>query len=109
MVSTDLQGLVTAHDKTDLLRFFVLQETDITRTTLLPLLRLLVKAEELGSNLELDVLVLFVGLDLNLVFKLDHRVKLRVMLSLSTLVHISSPAHHSYVQRPQAPWSRVPT
>lgn len=89
MVSTDLQGLVTTHDETDLLRLLVLQQTNITCTTLLPFLRFLVKAEELGPDLELDILVLFVGLDFNLVFKLDHRVELWVMLSFNTLVRIS--------------------
>lgn len=85
MVRAHLQRLVATHDEAHLLRFFVLQETNVTSATLLPLLRFLIEAEEFGTNLELHILVLFVRLHLNLVLQLDDWVVVRVVLGLSTL------------------------
>lgn len=63
----------------------MLQQTNVASATLLPFLALLVKTEELRTDLELDVLILLVRLHLNLVLQLDHRLKLGVVLSLSAL------------------------
>lgn len=49
MVRTDLERLVAPHNQSDLSALLVLQQSHISRSTLLPLLRLLVKSEELGT------------------------------------------------------------
>lgn len=49
MVGANLQGLVTAHDEANLARVLVLQESDITGSTLLPFLGLSVIAEKLSA------------------------------------------------------------
>jgi len=54
VVGADLQGLVTTHQETDLLGLLVLHETDITGTTLLPLVGLLDETEELGAPIGLS-------------------------------------------------------
>lgn len=48
MVSTDLEGLVSSHDETDLARLR-LEDLDLAGTSLLPLRSTLVESEELGS------------------------------------------------------------
>lgn len=70
MVGADLQGLVPAHDQTGLQVLLVLQQTDITGTTLLPLLALGVELEKLGAHLEHLLLNLFAGLDLHHILQL---------------------------------------
>lgn len=49
VVRAHLERLVAAHHETDLAHLLVLQEAHITRATLLPLLRLLVEAEQLRA------------------------------------------------------------
>jgi hypothetical protein len=71
VVGADLEGLVSAHDEAGLLVFLVLQETDITGTTLLPLLALTVELEKLGTHLEHLLLELLVGLGLDLLSQAD--------------------------------------
>lgn len=66
MVGADLQSLIPTHDQTGLLVLLVLQQTHITGTTLLPLLALTVKLEQLGAHLEHLLLKLLVGLGLHL-------------------------------------------
>ena len=66
VVGADLEGLVAAHHETGLLVLLVLEQADVTGTTLLPLLRLAVELEELGAHLEGLLLKLLVGLGLNL-------------------------------------------
>lgn len=66
MVGADLEGLIAAHDEAGLLVLLVLQQADVTGTTLLPLLRLAVELKELGAHLEGLLLKLLVGLGLNL-------------------------------------------
>ena len=65
VVSADLEGLVAAHDQASLQVLLVLQQTDITSTTLLPLLALGVELEELGAHLEDLLLNLLAGLHLH--------------------------------------------
>lgn len=65
VVGADLEGLVAAHDQAGLQVLLVLQQTDITSTTLLPLLALGVELEELGAHLEHLLLNLLAGLDLH--------------------------------------------
>lgn len=49
VVGADLQGLITTHEKTDLLGVLVLHEADVTGTALLPLVGLLDETEKLGA------------------------------------------------------------
>lgn len=70
VVGADLEGLVPTHDQTSLPVLLVLQQTNITGTTLLPLLALGVELEELGAHLENLLLQLLVGLDLNHILQL---------------------------------------
>lgn len=97
MVGANLERLVTAHDKAHLLVLLVLEQAHITRATLFPFFRILVKTEELGAadcqqilasdvHLKLHVLVFLVCLHFNLVLELDHRVELGVVLSLWVLL-----------------------
>ncbi len=65
MVSADLQGLVSAHHQTALAVLLVLQQSNVTSTTFLPLLAITVESEELGAHLEGLFFELFVGLGLN--------------------------------------------
>lgn len=97
MVGADLQGLVTAHDKTGLLVLLVLQQTDVTGTTLLPLLGFAVELEELGAHLEGLLLELLIGLDLNLLGQADHGFEVDIrglgnLLLLQRNIHISMSA-----------------
>jgi hypothetical protein len=70
VVGADLEGLVSAHDEAGLQVLLVLQQTDITCTTLLPFLALGVELEELGAHLEHLLLNLFAGLDLHHILQL---------------------------------------
>jgi hypothetical protein len=78
VVGADLEGLIPAHDQTGLLVLLVLQETDVTGTTLLPLLALAVKLEQLGPHLEHLLLELLVGLGLNLLGQADDGLEVDV-------------------------------
>lgn len=110
VVRAHLECLVTSHDQPYLAVQLVLQQAHIASTALLPFLAVLVEAEQLGtpigkasgrmervngcvivnkvgklpySHLERDLLILFVRLGLHLLLQLDHRLKLRVGLSLA--------------------------
>jgi hypothetical protein len=49
VVGTDLESLVPPHDEPDFLAFLVLEKSDITSSSFLPLEVGLVESEELGS------------------------------------------------------------
>jgi hypothetical protein len=66
VVGADLEGLVTAHDQAGLAVLLVLQQSNVTGTTLSPLVGLLDELEKLGAHLEGLVLDLLAGLDLDL-------------------------------------------
>jgi len=65
MVRADLERLVPSHNKSSLAILFVLEQPDISSTTLLPLARLAVELEKLGAHLERLLLELLVGLCLD--------------------------------------------
>lgn len=52
VVGANLQGLVAAHDQTGLAVLQVLEKTNISGTSLLPLAALLDELKELGAHLE---------------------------------------------------------
>lgn len=110
MVSAHLERLFASHNKTNLLRLFVLQQSCITRPALLPFVRFRTEPEELCTprqgkrekgyqrgarkmdvtrigregNIQLEdhSLVLFVSLCYDLFCELDDGFKVRVMLIL---------------------------
>lgn len=79
MVRADLEGLVTSHHKTRLAILLVLQQPNVTGTSLLPLGGLLDELEELGAHLEHLLLRLLVGLGLDLLGELDDGVEVDVL------------------------------
>lgn len=79
MVGADLECLVSSHNKSGLAVLLVLQQTDITSATLLPLAGLLDKLEELGAHLEKLLLRLLVGLGLDLLGQLDDGLEVNVL------------------------------
>jgi hypothetical protein len=78
VVGADLEGLIAAHDEASLLVLLVLQQADVTGTTLLPLFRLAVELEELGAHLESLLLKLLVGLGLNLLGQANNGLEVDV-------------------------------
>ena len=79
MVGADLEGLVSAHDKSGLAVLLVLQQTNIASTSLLPLAALLDELEKLGSHLEHLLLGLLVGLGLDLLGQLDNGLEVNIL------------------------------
>jgi hypothetical protein len=71
VVGANLQSLISSHDQSRLAILLVLQESNITSSALLPLVRLLVELEELCAHLENLLLKLLIGLDLNLLSETD--------------------------------------
>lgn len=71
MVSTDLEGLVQTHDQPGLLVLAVLQQPHVTSATLLPLLAIPVKSEQLSAHLKGLLLEFFVGLGINFLRQAD--------------------------------------
>lgn len=71
MVSADLEGLVSAHNQTGLLVLLVLEQSDVSGTTLLPLLAIAIESEELRTHLEHLLLEFFVGLGFHLLGQAD--------------------------------------
>jgi len=63
VVGANLQSLVSTHDQSCLSVFLVLQQPNITSSTLLPLVGVTDELEELGAHLEGLLLELLVGLD----------------------------------------------
>jgi hypothetical protein len=87
VVGADLEGLITAHDKAGLLVLLVLQQTHITGTTLLPLLRLAVELEQLSAHLEGLLLKLLVGLGVNLLGQVNDGLEVDIGGLLNLLLH----------------------
>ena len=79
VVGADLEGLVAAHDQAGLAVLLVLEQTDVTSTTLLPLAALLDELEKLGAHLESLLLGLLVGLGVNLLGQLDDGLEVDVL------------------------------
>ncbi|KAI6773748.1 hypothetical protein HG531_000597 [Fusarium graminearum] len=79
VVGADLEGLVASHDQSGLAVLLVLEQTDVTSTTLLPLAALLDELEKLGAHLESLLLSLLVGLGINLLGQLDDRLEVNVL------------------------------
>lgn len=65
MVGADLQGLIPTHDQSSLSILLVLQQPNVTSTTLSPLVGLTHKLEELGTHLESLLLEFLVCLGVN--------------------------------------------
>mmetsp|Transcript_14100 Transcript_14100/g.41475 ORF Transcript_14100/g.41475 Transcript_14100/m.41475 type:complete len:306 (+) Transcript_14100:322-1239(+) len=81
VVGTDFERLLAAHEEANLLVLLVLQELDVARAALFPLLVRLVEAEELSAHFEEHVLLLLVCLHLDFL-KLHKRRPLTASLLL---------------------------
>lgn len=79
MVGADLEGLVSAHNQAGFATLLVLQESDITSTTLSPLVRFTGELEELGAHLEGLLLELLIGLGFDFLGEADNRLKVNVL------------------------------
>jgi hypothetical protein len=95
VVRADLQSLVPPHDQSGLMVLPVLQQSDVSSSTLLPLPRVTVESKQLGSHLESDFLLLFVGLDFDLFGKVDDRGELDIDFLLGVLLRsqLATDAH----------------
>ena len=78
MVGADLQGLVSSHNQSSLSVLLVLQQSNITGTTLLPLIAILDELEKLGAHLEYLLLELLVGLDIDFLGEADNGLEMDV-------------------------------
>lgn len=79
MVGADLQSLISAHDQSCLAVLLVLQQSNITSSALLPLIRLTDKLEELGAHLEGLLLELLVGLDVDFLGETNDRFEVDIL------------------------------
>ena len=82
VVRANLERLVPPHDQPSLLVFAVLEQPNIARATLFPLPALAVESEKLGTHLEDLLLLLFIGLDINLLCKANDRLEMHVDFTL---------------------------
>jgi hypothetical protein len=82
MIGANLQGLVSSHHQSSLSTLLVLQESDVSSSTFLPLATLTIESEQLGTHLEHLFLVLLVGLGLDLFCQQDNGLKVRIWLGL---------------------------
>ena len=82
MVSADLERLVSPHDQSGAAILLVLEESDLTGSTLLPLPAVAIEAEQLGAHLECGLLGLLVGLGVDSLGKVNDRLKVYVDLLL---------------------------
>lgn len=79
MVGTDLEGLISAHNQTCLAVISVLEKSHIASTTLLPLVGLADKLEELGTHLEGLLLDLLAGLDIDFLGETNDRLEVHIL------------------------------
>lgn len=134
MIGADFQGFVATHDKPDPAVFSVLEKTEVSCTTLLPLNRGGLETEQFGSpagnvgkitlqirhrspHFENRVLILFVRLGLHLISELDDRLELRLdFLFLQNKAlkliewrggeRIKCPFRHRKWHRQRSSWTR---
>lgn len=88
MVGTDLQSLISSHDKSGLAIFLVLEKSHIAGSTLLPLVCVANKLEKFGAHLECLFLELLVGLDLNLLGKTNDRFEMNILGFRSFVLYV---------------------
>lgn len=90
MVGADLERLLSSHNQADLVVLLVLEKSDITSSSLLPLagggggiLAILLdgldELEQLGAHLEELLLRLLVGLDVDLLGQLDDGLEVDIL------------------------------
>lgn len=79
MVSADLESLVASHNQSGLAILLVLEQANITSSSLLPFARFLGELEQLCAHFEQLLLGLLVGLGLNLFGELDDGLKMDIL------------------------------
>ena len=82
VVGADLECLLSSHNQPDLGVLLVLEQSNISSATFLPLAALTVKLEELGPHLEDLFLGLFVGLGLDLLREMYDGLEVNVRFLL---------------------------
>ena len=80
MIGTNFKCLITSHDQACLAVFLVLQKTNITCASLLPLSRITIKLEKFGSHLERLFFSFFMSFGLNLFGQVDNRFEMNIGL-----------------------------
>ena len=79
VVGTDLQSLVSSHNQSRLAVLLVLQESNITSSTLLPLVGFLDKFEELCAHLESLLLQLLISFNLHFLGETDDWLEVNIL------------------------------
>lgn len=79
VVGANLQRLVSSHDQSCLAVLLVLQQSNITSSTLSPLVGLLNKLEELCAHLEGLLLEFLVGLDIDFLGEADNGLEVDIL------------------------------
>jgi len=98
MVGANLERLVPSHHESCLAILLVLEQSDITSTSLLPLPRATVELEQLGAHLERDLFPLFIGRCVNFLGQTDDRLELRVVALLDLLLVILQSYQNVYAE-----------
>lgn len=86
VVGADLECLVSSHDQPSLPVLLVLQQPNIASATLFPFSALSIELEELGSHFESLLFCLLVGLGLDSLCQVYHRLELDICLFLFGLL-----------------------
>lgn len=79
MVGANLQSFISSHNQPCLAILLMLQESDISGSTLLPFIRVANKFEKLGAHLEGLLLELFVCLDFDFLREADYGLKMNIL------------------------------
>ena len=86
MVGADLECLVPTHDQPSLSVLLVLEQSNVTSTTLLPFSALAVELEQLGAHTEGLLLELLVGLCVDLFRQAVDGLKVYVCLFFRSFI-----------------------
>ncbi len=78
MVSANLQGLISPHNQSILAILLVLEQTNISSSTLFPLVAVLDELEELGAHLEGLLLKFLVGLYIDFLGEADNGLEVDI-------------------------------
>jgi hypothetical protein len=79
VVGANLQSLVSSHNQSGLSVLLVLQKSDVSSSTLLPLVGVAVEFEKLRAHLEDLLLELLIGLDIDLLRETDNRLEVHIL------------------------------
>ena len=78
MICADFQSLISSHNQSSLAILLVLQQPNITSSTLLPLIAVFDELEELSTHLENLLLELLIGLDVDFLREADNGLEVDI-------------------------------